>query len=90
MDVLIIIAGRGRVLRDGLESIEFEHMLNNLLNLEVNALLLHLQLDLLFRDLLNAPNFLEFLAGAADAYHRAALLFLLNVLQLFLGGLILQ
>lgn len=90
MDILIIIASRYRPLRDSLESIEFQYMLNDLLDLEIYPLFFHLQLNLLLCYLLDTPDFLYFLAGVTYVYHRTAFFLFFYILELFLGGLIFQ
>ena len=83
--VLIIIASRCRPIRNSLESIELEYVLDDLLDLEVYPLLLHLQLNLLLSDLFDASNLLYLLAGVTYVYHRAAFFLLLDVVELLLG-----
>lgn len=90
VDVLIIIASRCRPLGDGFEGIEFKDVLDDLFYLEIYALFFHLQFDLFLCYLLNTPDFLYFLTGVTYVYHRTALFLLLDVLELFLGGLIFQ
>lgn len=87
--VLIIVACARRT-RDSLESIEFEHMLNDLLYFEVYLLLLHLQLHFLFCDLLDTADFLDLLTGATDVYHGPAFFLFLDVVKLFLRRLVLE
>lgn len=88
--VLIIIASRCRPIRNSLESIELEYVLDDLLDLEVYPLLLHLQLNLLLSDLFDASNLLYLLAGVTYVYHRAAFFLLLDVVELLLGRLVLE